>query len=95
VSRLRDASSKTCAFFWEAEDLYPECPLFHGFFAETGGERTSPVKSYTASVFGLCDMTGNVWEWCADYWHVNYEGAPCDGSAWTNTVIILTVIVHL
>jgi len=27
-------------------------------------------------------MHGNVWEWCEDVWHKNYEGAPDDGSAW-------------
>jgi hypothetical protein len=27
-------------------------------------------------------MHGNVWEWCQDHWHSNYEGAPTDGSTW-------------
>jgi len=28
-------------------------------------------------------MHGNVWEWCEDAWHDNYQGAPTDGSAWS------------
>lgn len=45
--------------------------------------RTSNVGSFdVANEFGLYDMHGLVWEWCADPWHINYKGAPLDGSVW-------------
>ncbi|NER20968.1 MAG: SUMF1/EgtB/PvdO family nonheme iron enzyme [Symploca sp. SIO1C2] len=48
-------------------------------------EQTTPVGSFqVANAFGLYDMHGNVYEWCADHWHKDYEGAPTDGSIWLN-----------
>jgi formylglycine-generating enzyme required for sulfatase activity len=43
---------------------------------------TTDVGSFPPSAFGLYDMHGNVWEWCADAWHDDYTGAPPDGSVW-------------
>ena len=45
-------------------------------------EQTTEVGSFPPNAFGLYDLHGNVWEWCLDHWHENYEDAPTDGSAW-------------
>ena len=55
----------------------------NGCGSERDSRQTVPVGSFEPNAFGLYDMHGNVWEWVADCWHGNYEGAPTDGSAWT------------
>ena len=61
---------------YNGTETYGDSPK--GMYLET----TTDVGMFPANAWGLHDMHGNVWEWCADYWHPNYKEALEDERPW-------------
>ncbi len=53
-----------------------------GWYSENSFIQNQPIGRKRPNELGIYDMGGSMWEWCQDNWHVSYEGAPADGSAW-------------
>ena len=56
------------------------CNIWHGRFpvhntAEDGFVGTCPVTAFPPNGFGLYGTSGNVWEWCADWWSTQHPSS--------------------
>lgn len=79
---------ETITDFYFGETITTELANYNGtsnYAEEPKGiyrSQTTDVGSFKPNDFGLYDFHGNVWEWCADFWHSNYNGVPTDGGVW-------------
>ena len=74
------ARAGTSTNYWWGDKLKKKYANCRKCGTEWSGKQSAPVGSFPPNQWGIHDMHGNIWEWTADCWNPNHEGAPTDGS---------------
>lgn len=73
------AGTQTLYSFGNRKQLLPS----YAWYTWNARNKTQQVGQKKPNAWGLHDLHGLVWEWCEDTWHESHNGAPTDGSAWS------------
>jgi len=77
--------------FWTGSTITTDQANFDGNFTYGGSERgikrgkTTPVDTFPPNPWGLHDMHGNVWEWCASIFDELYQGLEQENAGYDQT----------
>jgi formylglycine-generating enzyme required for sulfatase activity/TPR repeat protein len=90
-------AATTTPFWWGAslstgQANYNGSQTFGGAPIGENRQKTLPVDSFPPNPWGIYQVHGNSYDWVEDCYHDSYNGAPNDGSAWTNENCIARVI---
>jgi len=71
---------------------------YANFYGTDGKDKwditTAPVGSLKPNGYGLYDMSGNVWEWCQDWYDSDHDRRVLRGGSWVNRTCCLRVADH-
>ncbi len=68
-------------FYWGNDPDYDNIDVY-AWYGNNSNDQTHEVGQKLPNAWNLYDMSGNVLEWCEDWYHENYDKAPSDGRAW-------------